>query len=129
MRRIVKITSVTLAWVCVVLLVLYMVLSLLIWTFFDSNNHGVLAALFAAGAGTAILVGVTFELPELKGKTPMALRLSLLFIGAVSGVLSAINWLADEADHLWLRAVLVLPVVIILFVLLWFFQKVREESD
>ena len=63
-----KIKSVTLAWACVVLLVLYMVLGLLIWTLFDPNNHGVLAALFAAGAGTAILVGVTLEFPELRGQ-------------------------------------------------------------
>ena len=124
-----KIKSVTLAWACVVLLVLYMVLGLLIWTLFDPNNHSVLSALFAAGAGTSILVGVTLEFPELRGKTPMTLRLSLLFIGAASGLLSAINWLADEVDHFWIRAALVSPVVIILFVLLWFFQKVREESD
>ena len=124
-----KIASVTLAWVCLALLVLYMVSGLLVWAYFDPANHGALAALFAASAGTAILVGVTLELPELKGKTPTALRLSVLFTGAASGVMSAINWLADEVDHLWLRAVMVLPVVIILLVLMWFFQKVREEGE
>ena len=43
--------------------------------------------------------------------------------------MSAVNWLADEVDHLWLRAVMILPVVVILFVLMWFFQKVREEGE
>ena len=125
----VKIKSVTLAWACVVLLVLYMILGLLIWTLFNPNNDGVLAALFAAVAGTAIFVGITLEYPELKGKTPMKLRLSLLFIGAGSGLLSAINWLADEVSDIWLYAVLIAPAGIILFLLLWFLEKVRKEGE
>ena len=123
-----KITSVMLAKACVVLLALYMVSGMLIWALYP-NCYGLLAALFAASAGTALLVGVIFDFPELKGKTPIVLRFSVFVIAAVSGLMSAINWLADEVEHLWLRAVMVFPVVIILLVLRWFFEKVREEGE
>ena len=59
----------------------------------------------------------------------MTLRLSLLSIGAASGLLSAINWLADEVDHFRIHAALVSPVVIILYVLLLFFQRVLKERE
>ena len=85
--------------------------------------------MFAVGAGTALFVAVTLDFPEVKDKIPKTLRFSLLFIGAASGLMSASSWLADEVDHLWLHLVLVAPVVIVLFVLRWFFQKVREESE
>ena len=84
-RRMMKIASVKEAWACVALLVLYPVLAFLIVGYFDPDNYGVLAALFAANVGTAILVGITLELPELKGKTPIALRLIVLFIGRPAG--------------------------------------------
>ena len=44
-------------------------------------------------------------------------------------MMSALNWLADEVDHLWLRAVMVLPVGIIPLVVVWFIQKVHEEGE
>ena len=87
-----------------------------------------MAALLAANAGTAFLVDLLFLLPEYSHQTSRALRTSVGFIVVVSGLLSALYWMADEVEHLYLRAVFVAPVVIILLVLLWFVDTVNKEG-
>ena len=56
------------------------------------------------------------------------MRLIVLIIAAVSGVLSAVNWMADEVDHIWLRVVIISPVLVILLVLMWFVDKVNVDK-
>ena len=123
-----KITSQALAKVCVALLVLYPVSAILVWAYLDSDNYGIMAALFAANAGTALFVGLVFGLPEFIHCTSKVWRLSLVFIGIASGLMSAIYWMSDEVDHIWLRMVIISPVLVILFVLMWFIDKVNKEG-
>ena len=122
-----KITSTTLAWVCVILMVLYPVTANLVWAYLAPDSYGIMAALFAATAGTALLVGLTFRLPEFSHYTSGALRFFVVFIGVFSGLLSAMYWMADEVDHLGLRTALVAPVLVILLVLTWFIDKVNKD--
>ena len=56
------------------------------------------------------------------------MRLSPVFIGVVSGLFSALNWMADEVEHLGLRAGFVAPVLVILLVLMRFIDKVNKEG-
>lgn len=122
-----KITTTVLARVCVALLVLYPVSALLVWAYLAPDSYGILAALFAANAGTAFFVGFAFRLPEFSGHTSRALRLSVVLIGVVCGLMSALHWMADEVDHIWLRAGIISPIVVILLVLMWFVDKVNKE--
>ena len=126
-----KITSSALAWVCVAILVLYPASAFVVWSYLSSaadNYYGVLAALLAANAGTAFLVQFVLHLPELSDYTSEKLKLIVLIIAVVCGVSSAVTWMADEVDHLWLRVVIISPVVVIILVLRWFGGKVNEEG-
>ena len=124
-----KITSKALAWVCVALLVLYPVLAILLWAYLASdNNYGIMAALLAANAGTAFLVRLAFGVPEFSDYTSGALRFFVLIIGVASGLVSAVYWMADEVGHIWLRAGIISPVLVILLVLMWFVDKVNKEG-
>ena len=113
---------------CVVLLVLYPVSAILVLSFVgDGDNHGVIASLFAANAGTAFFVRLVFGLPEFSEHAPVALRRVLLIIGVASGLMSAVYWMLDEVDDGWLGAGIILPVLVILLVLTWFVDKVNKE--
>ena len=92
------------------------------------DRYGIMAALFAANAGTALLVGLVFGLSEFSRCTSRVLRRSVVFIGVASGFMSATFWVADEVNHIWLRAGIISPVLFILVVLLWFVDKVNEEG-
>ena len=123
-----KITSKTLAWACVILMVLYPVVAILVWSYLTPDRYGIMAALFAANAGTALLVGLIFGLPEFSHFTSRELRLSVVFIGVASGFMSATFWVADEVGNIWLRAGIISPVLIVLVVLVWFGDKVNKEG-
>ena len=122
-----KITSKALAYVCVALMVLYPVSATFVWAYLDSDRYGIMAALFAANAGTAFFALLAFGLPESVHYTSKALRFIVFFIGVTSGLMSAIYWMADEVENIWLRAVIISPVLVILLVLMWFFNKVNKE--
>ena len=124
-----KLTSKTLAKVCVAILVLYMGSAALLGPYLTSNDHyGVLAALFAANAGTAFLVWNVFSFPKYSDHTSGTQKLVVLIIAVVSGLFSAVYWMADEIDNIWLRVGIVLPVLVILLVLVWFVDKVGKEE-
>ena len=124
-----KITSTALARVCVALLVLYPVSAILVQAYLaPDDNYGILAALLAANAGTAFFVRLAFGLPEFSDYTSGALRLFVFIIGVASGLVSAVYWMADEVEHLGLRAAFVAPVLVILLVLMWFIDKVNKEG-
>lgn len=123
-----KLTSNTLAKVCVALMVLYPVSAILVWAYLDSDRYGIMAALFASNAGTAFFALLVFGLPEFIHYTSKVLRLLLVFIGVASGLMSALYWMSDEVEHIWLRMVIISPVLVILFVLLWFVDKVNKEG-
>ena len=122
-----KTTSKALAWVCVALLILYPISATLVLAYLASGDDGILAALFAANAGTAFFVGLAFGLPEFSGHTSRTLRLSVVLIGVVCGLMSALHWMADEIDHLWLRIGIISPIMVILLSLLWFANRVSKE--
>ena len=124
-----KITSTALSWVCVALLVLYPVSAILVWAYLASESYGIMAALFAANAGTAFFVGLTFRLPEFSGHTSRVLRFFVVFIAVVCGLISALFWMADEVDNVWLRAGIVSPVLVILLVLMWFIDTVNKGGS
>ena len=122
-----KITSTALAWVCVALLVLYPVSAILVWAYLASDDHyGIMAALLAANAGTALFVGLAFGLPQFRHHTSRVLRLIVGSIGVVCALMSAMYWMADEVDSVWLRAGIVSPVLVILLVLMWFIDTVNK---
>ena len=121
-----KITSTALARVCVTLLVLYPVLAFLVWSYLASDNYGILVALFAANAGTAFLVFFVLSLPESSNYTSGALI--VLIIAMISGLLSGVYWIWDEVDHNLLRVGIIAPVLVILFVLMSFIDKVKKEG-
>ncbi len=123
-----KITSTALAWVCVAILVLYPVSAILVAAYLAPDSYGILAALLAANAGTALFAGLAFGWPEFSHCTSRALRFVVFIIGVVSGLLSALYWMADEVDHIWLRAGIISPVLIILLVLMSFVVKVNKEG-
>ena len=115
------------AWACVVLLTVYPILAILIGEYVASNdNYGVLAALLAANAGTALLVELVFLVPKYRRHARRALRIIVGFIAVTSGLLSAFYWMADEVDNELLRAGLMAPVVVILIVLLLFMDAVNK---
>ena len=70
-----------------------------------------------------------FFLPRDPGWTSDIERLIVLIIAAVSGVLSAVNWMADEVDHIWLRVVIISPVLVILLVLMWFVDRGQHKVN
>ena len=93
------------------------------------GDDGIQAALFfAANAGTAFFVWLAFDFRELRGHTTRALRLTVLSIGVICGLLSAVHWMADEVDNIWLQLGIVSPIIVILVVLLWFVYKVSKEG-
>ena len=123
-----KISTKDLAWTCVALQVLYPLLAWPIVGFLAPGDDGILAALFAANSGTAFFAWLAFDLRELRGHTTRALRLSVLSIGVICGFLSAVHWMADEVENLWLRMGISSPIIIILVVLLWFVYKAIVEG-
>ena len=123
-----KITCTTLAWVCLALLVLYPVLSLLVWAALAPDSYGIIAALLAANTGIAVFIGLAFNWPELRHCTSRELRRVVAFIGVVSALASAVFWLVDEVDHSWLHVVIIAPVLAILLVLIWFVRKADKEG-
>ena len=122
-----KITSKSLAWLCVALLTLYLISAILVSSYLNADRDGILAALLAANAGTAILVRFTFGLPEFSGHTSREMRILVSLIAVASGLMSALNWMADEVEHLGLRAAFIAPILAVLFVLMWFVDKVNKE--
>ena len=123
-----NITTTALAWMCIALLVLYPLSAILVAAYLAADdNYGIMASLFAANAGAAFFVGLAFGLPEFSGHTSRVLRLSAIVIGVVCGLASALYWMADEVEHIWLRAGMVAPVLIVLLVLMWFIDKVNKE--
>ena len=123
-----KIDCKVLAKVCVALLVLYPISSLLVWTYIYPDRYGTMAALFAANAGVSLFVGFVFRLPEYYRCTSRKLRILVVAIGVVSGLVSALYWMADEVDHIWLRLIIISPVLVILLVLMWFVDKANKEE-
>lgn len=124
-----KITSTALAWVCVAILVLYPVSAILVWAYVATDDYyGILAVLFAANAGTALVVGLAFSWPQFSHHTSRALRRTVGAIVAVCALMSALYWMAGEVDNVWLRAGIVSPVLVILLVLMWFIDTVNKEG-
>ena len=124
-----KITSTTLAWVCLGLLALCPVFVILIWSYIDyKSNHGTVAAVLATNAGTALLVSLVFSFPEFKHQATRNLTYWVIFVGGASGLLSAVFWIMDEVGNLYLPAAFIAPFVVILLVLVWFTSKVSKEG-
>lgn len=124
-----KITSTKLAWVCVTLLILYPVSAMLVQSYIATGDYyGIMAALFAANAGTALVVGLAFGLPQFSHYTSRVLRLIVGTVGVFCALMSALYWMADEVDHIWLRTGIISPVLAILFVLMWFIDKVTKAE-
>ena len=123
-----NITSKTLASVCVALLVLYPISAIVVQAIATADDYyGVLAALFAVNAGTALLVGFTFGLPQFSDHTSRALRFFVGAIGVVCALMSGVYWMTDEIDNAWLSAGIISPIVVILFLLMRFIYKVNKE--
>lgn len=118
-----KMTSTFLAKVCATILILYPALAVPVWNYIASDDYGLLAALFAANAGTAFFVGLVLNFPEFSHFTPRGLRLVIVIIAAASGLASAFFWVADEVGHVWLRLSMVLPFIVTLLVLIWFADR------
>ena len=111
------------------LLVLYPISAILVWAYLaNDDNYGIMAALFAANAGTAFFVGLAFSLPQFSHYASRVLRLIVGSIGVVCGLMSALYWMADEVDNIWLRAGIISWVLVILLVLMWFVDKVNKEE-
>ena len=123
-----KISSKVLARVCVALLFLYMVSAIPVGAYLDTESHGITAALFATNAGTAFFVGLVFGLPKLSHYTSRVLRPFVLLIAVVSGLMSALYWMADEVEHFWLSVGIISPVLVILLVLMLFIHKANKEG-
>ena len=112
--------------VCMALLVINPILSILVWVFLAPDSHGILAALLAANAGAALFAGLVFN--EFSRCTTSALRHGVVAIGVVSGLVSAVSWMADEEDRILLPVVFISPVLVILLVLTWFVRKAEKEG-
>ena len=126
-----KITSKALAWVCVGLLVLYPTLALLVWAYprpAADDYDGVMAALFALNAGTALFVGLIFGLPQFSNHTSRAMKLSVGVIGVFCALMSGMFWMTDEVDSLLLRLLIISPILVTLYVLGRFVEKVTKEA-
>ena len=121
-----KETSTAPAKVCMALLVINPFLSILVWASLAPDSYGILAALLAANAGAALFAGLVFK--EFSRCTTSTLRLVVVATGVVSGLASAVFWMADEVDCSWLPVVFISPVVVILLVLIWFVRKAEEEG-
>lgn len=123
-----RIPSMTPARLCVFLLVLYPVSAILVWSYLAPERYGIMAALFAGNAATAVFVGLVFGLPDLAHYTSRALKLFVVLIGVGSGLASAVFWMAGEVDRVWLQPVFISPVVVILIVLMWFVAKAEKKG-
>ena len=97
-------------------------------TLANDDNYGIMATLFAANAGTAFFVGLAFSLPQFSHYASRVLRLIVGSIGVVCGLMSALYWMADEVDNIWLRAGIISRVLVILLVLMWFVDKVNKVN-
>ena len=122
------ITSRILARVCVTLLALNAVSAILVAALLSPKHDGTLAAVFAVNAGTSMLVGLVFNLPNFVGQTSGTLKLAVVSIAAVCGWMSAMYWLSEEVVHLWLRVGVLSPVLITIIVLIWFVEKAFKEK-
>ena len=121
-----KKTSTAPAKVCMALLGINPFLSLLVWVSLAPDNHGILAALLAANATVALFAGLVFSWPEFSRCTTTTLRLIVVVTGVGSGLVSAVSWMADEVDCIWLPVVFISPALVILLVLIWFVRKAEE---
>lgn len=123
------ITNTALAQVCVGLLLLIVFTALLLWICIDyQSNHGTMAAVLAANAGTALLASHVFSFHEFRHHTTGGLRYLTVFVGAFSGLLSAVFWIMAEVHNLYLPAILVLPFVLVLSVVFVFAKRVKKEG-
>ena len=124
-----RISNRTLAKVCLGILILTPVAAILVWFFTDyQSNRGTIAAVLAANAGTALLVSLVFSFHEFKNHTTSELRYLTVFAGACSGILSAVFWIMEEVQNLYLPIVLVAPLVVTLIVLFMFTKRVSEKG-
>ena len=95
---------------------MYPVSAILVSAYLTSDdNYGIMAALLAAKAGTALLVRLVLGLPGFSDYTSGALRLIVLIIAVASGLVSAVYWMADEVDHIWLHAGIISLVFVLRF--------------
>ena len=123
-----RISSNTLARLCVALLVLYPVSAILVWSYLAPESYGIMAALFATNAGTAFFVGSILGLAKFNDPPSTMLRFFATFIAVVCGLISATFWMADEVYNIGLRVAIVSPVVLILLVLWGFTAKAAEQG-
>lgn len=120
-------TITVLAWGLVAILLLHMVLAIAVWYYLDSDNSGLIAALFASNAGTAFLVGFVFHLPAFSHFIPRGSNIFPVFIGAASGFTSGVHWMADEVEDAWIRLIMLALIIIIVVILGWFIYKCNKE--
>lgn len=120
----------------VALLILYPISAVLVWSYLGADDYyGVMAALLVANAGAALLVGLAFSLPEYRHHTSKVLRLTVSSVGVACALASAIFWMVDEVDHIWLRLVIISPIAVIFLLLMLFVNRVdnagtqREDRD
>lgn len=123
-----KITTTALARACVGLLLLYPISVILVSAYLESENYGLQAALLAASAGASFLAALVFNLPEFISFTSRPLRLFIGLVAAGTGVLSALLWTADEVENIWIRPLVIAPILIALLLLMWFTDRCSKES-
>ena len=117
-----------LAWGCVFIIVFDIGKVTWIHNYLDSDNHGLSAALFAANAGAAFLVGLVFNLPAFSHFIPRGLNILTVFLAAASGLMSAFHWMADEVEDPWFRLIMLAPIIIIVAILMWLVVKCTKEE-
>ena len=123
-----KITTIGIAKGCVAILMLHIVLGIAVCSYFDFGNYGLLAALFAANAGAAFFAGYIFNLPAFSRSTLRGVSYFTFSIAAVSGLMSAYSWMADEMEDAWLPIITLIPIIVLLFMLVWFVNKYTKEE-
>ena len=56
------------------------------------------------------------------------LRLFIGFVAIGTGALSAFFWAADEVVNIWIRPLVIAPILIALILLMWFTDKCNKEA-
>ena len=121
-----KITSKRLAWVCVALLTIYPASAFLVHSYMTTSYYSIMAALFAVNAGTALVVGLVFRLSRPYYSTS-GLQLAILIIVAFCAFVSALFWMLDVVDNIWLLIAILSPVFVIHLVMVWFVDNMKME--